>query len=204
MKRTYSDELINTLVRTALTYEKKKKFEEAIEIYEELAIQNVEFAIDRIPLVKHRYDNYKLRRLNFNLELVSSLALAISIILISYNIALSIFKPLNLNYSFSLTASEAQEKADPDTTNVIFKNLDSTYEISDSEYDIVVKNTTRKNLTKRVQEVIEAYKYNTVKTEDLKINILKPSGNNTTTVGYINYNPNKPEQCTVFIKAKLV
>ena len=56
----YSDDTINQMVRKALYLEKTKQYEEALNIYMELASFGNEFSRERIPLIKHKLEQSKL------------------------------------------------------------------------------------------------------------------------------------------------
>ena len=201
----YSDEFINILVRKALKLEKKKKFNEAIEIYEELVIQNVEFAIERLPIAKHRADNYKLRSINYFSEFIIALAIGICIILISYNTALNAFQHLEIDSKFALNQINSTSDKHSQILNTHYNTLDDNAVINECEYMIVVdKNITRKKLTKRVSEAIEAYKGNSISGQKFYINIKTIINNELTLAGYIEYDSSKPEECIVFTKKSVL
>lgn len=202
----YSDKLINTLVRNALTLEKKKRFDEAIEIYEELAIQGVEFAIDRIPIAKHRADNYKLRKINYCSELIAAIAIGLAIILVSYNTAINTLQPIiGVKYSFALNQTNSISEKDSQKVNIHFNLIEDNVDIDSSEYTIVVdKNITRRNLSKRVNEALEAYKDNAVLNKLFTININIIKDGTQVSAGYIEYDLNNPQECKVFTKKSVL
>ena len=200
----YSDDMINILVRDALQFEKKKKFEEAIDIYEELALQGVEYAIDRIPIAKHRLDNYKLRKVDLATSILYAITIGVSIVTVSYNAGLNLITDNNLSTSFAFNKIDSQ-KGSPFTLDVNYHSINDT-QLKNSTFEILVPNNiNRKNLSKRVIEAVETYlEQLDFELSTLTINIKTKNNNEINKVGYIQFDKNKPTDCDVFIlKGKL-
>lgn len=196
--KKYNDDIINILVRDALALENKKKFEEALEIYEELALQGVEYAIDRIPIAKHRLDNYKLRRINYFMSIVTACAIGTSIVIISFNTALSVFKSSNLRTSFAFYQVNTKGENSTYKTDIQFKTIEE-YSTKESDFNIVVpKNITQKKLSERALEAIDTYSMSVNIGEKLIINIHSSVKGNLKNIGYIKFDTNKPQICTIY------
>lgn len=196
----YSEETINVLVRDALNFEKNKRFSEAIEIYEELALQGVEFAIDRIPIAKHRLDNYKLRRMKFFTNIISACAIGLSIVSISYNIGVNLISNTDIHSYFTFNKVESQISS-PLKPNIIYNSIKDSQENDQFEFEIFIPNKiTRNELSERVLEAIEMYYHQlTFNGTNLKINIKTAKNGASKWIGYIDFDLNNKSECNVYV-----
>lgn len=196
----YSEETINVLVRDALNFEKNKRFSEAIEIYEELALQGVEFAIDRIPVAKHRLDNYKLRRMKLFTNIISACAIGLSVVSISYNIGVNLISYTDIHSYFTFNKVESQISS-PLKPNIIYNSIKDSQENEQFEFEIFIPNKiTRNELSERVYEAIEMY-YNELPFNgtNLKINIKTTKNGVSKWIGYIDFDLNNKSECNVYV-----
>lgn len=196
----YSEETINILVRDALNFEKNKRFSEAIEIYEELALQGVEFAIDRIPIAKHRFDNHKLRRIELFTNIISACAIGLSIVSISYNIGVNLISHTDINSYFTFNKEESQISA-PLQPNVIYHSIKENPNNEQFEFEIFIPSKiTRSELSKRILEAIEAYLPQSHFNEDnLKIDLKTAQNSTSKWIGYIDFDLKNKSECNVYI-----
>lgn len=204
MRERYSEETINKLARTALRFERQNRFEEALSIYYDLASEENEFAIERIPLVKYKEEQFKLRKVNLFVGIVSILAIMAAVLTIASStinhilVTDSIAKEPNKTYLTKAFENEGFSN-NIDEINIIYhkvKELDHTQ--MDSEFEIFVpKNITSSSLKNRVLEAIQTYS-SEIKLEENNPAILLKTFKTDDTIGFVKCNLDNENTYEVF------
>lgn len=203
MRDRYSDETVNKLVRQALSLERQNKFADALAIYYELASEENEYAIERIPLVKYKEEQYRLRKVNLFLGTVSICTIVAAITTVTFNTINNILTTDSIAKKIDTTYVSKMNKPkhlDYSTIGVNYSTVDTIEkEALNSELDIYVpENITTNKLKKRVQEGIESYSAE-ISTLDSNLFVLIKTNINKHPVGYIKFNKNNMDNCEVFL-----
>lgn len=203
MRDKYSEETINKLVRQALALEKNNKFAEALSIYYDLASEDNEYAIDRIPLVKYKEDQFRLRKVNYFIGIISVLTIGTALATVTINTINNIYKADKLSketHQTYISTANNSSQFDYDSMNVNYhtvemldkKNLDSTLEI------FVPDNITATKLKERVLEGIDTYSSEAASSNgELYIAIKTYSSKDI--VGYVQFDTKKTDSCEVYV-----
>lgn len=166
MNEYYTEEQINKLVRAALKLERHSRYKDALEIYYDLAeyVEN-EFAIDRIPVIKYREEQFRLRKVNFFIGVVSFITIVIALLTVTVstvnNIANAgaISSKVDKTYLTHISNSKLSSRTNENKIELNYhtvKTLDKN--LSDSSLDIFVnKNITSTQLKKRILEGLDTY-----------------------------------------------
>lgn len=203
MRDKYSEETINKLVRQALALEKNNKFDEALSIYYDLASEDNEYAIDRIPLVKYKEEQFRLRKVNYFIGVVSVLTIGAALATVTINTINNICKADKLSKETNKTyiaAANNSNHFDYNSINVNYhtvetldkKHLDSTLEI------FVPDNITATKLKERVLEGIDTYS-SEASASNGELDIAIKTYSSKDIVGYVQFDTKKTDSCEVYI-----
>lgn len=204
MDYRYSEDTINLLVRKALKLEKRRLYNEALEIYFDLHNHKVDFATERIKVVFDKVERAKLSKVNNFMGIIGFTASSIVIVMTAYYIGETIITTPQIGATYEY---ELYNKYDdlPKTIDNIKPAYRYENELPKSEhgYEIYVnRNIKHTKLNDRVQEAVESY-ISTLpyKSKLLQIEI-KTFGKKSTHIGTIEVNPDNPQECQVILKKK--
>lgn len=207
MRDRYSDETINKLARAALRFERQNRFKEALDIYHDLASEKNEFAIERIPLVKYREEQFKLRKVNLFIGLTSVLTIITAVLTITFSTLNHIVVTDAIAKEFDSTYLTNSLKSKTSSNDVKFNQVNINYHTIedidknhlDSDFEIFVpKNITSSKLKSRIIEAVETY------SSEIQINeenpaILLKTFNTNDTIGYVKLNTLEQKECDVYL-----
>lgn len=204
MRYKYSDETINKLVRTALSFEKQNKFTEALSIYYDLAAEKNEFALERIPLVKYREEQYRLRKVNLFIGIISIFTILTALTTVAYNTVSHIVRTdyitndADNTYLSKTLNSQNDSKVNLDSISIKYHTVDNiTQDILSSTFEIFIPaNITSSKLNRRVIEGLESYLPESVYNKNELIIVIKTNSTNEV-AGYIKYDNNNT--CDVYL-----
>lgn len=197
----YSDDIINQMVRKALYLEKTKQYEEALNIYMELASYENEFSRERIPLIKHKIEQSKLKKVNFFLKFVTLGAAILTALVISTSILDNILiKPISIKNIHQYTK---ETNFTEDNVKFKFKEIkEISKSVINSNLEILIdSNVSTKKLKDRAIEALNLYKSELYLNKG-KLNIILKTFNDRDVVGFIEYNSTNEDYCTIHLLKK--
>lgn len=197
----YSDDIINQMVRKALYLEKTKQYEEALNIYMELASYENEFSRERIPLIKHKIEQSKLKKVNFFLKFVALGAAILTALVISTSILDNILiKPIPIKNIHQYTK---ETNFTEDNVNFKFKEIkEISKSVLKSNLEILIdSNVSTKKLKDRAIEALNLYKSELYLNKG-NLNIILKTFNDRDVVGFIEYNSTNKDYCTIHLLKK--
>lgn len=197
----YSDDIINQMVRKALYLEKTKQYEEALNIYMELASYENEFSRERIPLIKHKIEQSELKKINFFLKFVALGAAILTALVISTSILDNILiKPIPIKNIHQYTK---ETNFTEDNVNFKFKEIKEISEsVLKSNLEILIdSNVSTKKLKDRAIEALNLYKSELYLNKG-NLNIILKTFNDRDVVGFIEYNSTNKDYCTIHLLKK--
>lgn len=197
----YSDDTINQMARKALYLEKAKQYEEALNIYMELASYGNEFSRERIPLIKHKIEQSKLKNVNFFLKFIALGAAILTALVISTSILDNILiKPISIKNVQQYTSESNFTQG-----NIKFKFneiKEIPKSIINSELEILIDSkTSTKKLKDRAIEALNLYKSELYLSKG-KINIIMKTFNDREVVGFIEYDSTNEDYCMIHLLKK--